>query len=173
MSIPGYREYAGSPADFVGDGQAGSYLRIVQGVILTVWTAGSGGMQVINLRDASGTPTDVVETDSFGNFRFYAADDLGTLWVSTSAQGSGTRYAVQASDSTSRIRVTEQQIASLPAQIDDAIGHRIDDLRGEGLIFGGDGWVTGFPVLNPSSPDFAATVAAMPLGAVVVVDPGA
>lgn len=89
----GYREYGRTGGEFVGDGQSGQPLIITAGVILTVWTLPTGGAQVTDLLDGSEDPATTVITDDFGNYRFWAPLEYGTLWVATPLGGD--RYAVQ------------------------------------------------------------------------------
>lgn len=104
----GYRPYAHSPADFVGSGEAGGPLIIGTGT-LTVWTAETGGTQVTDLLDASEIAVTAVATDDFGNFRFFAPDDLGELWLDN---GTTTRYVTQPADLGSRVLTVETSVVT-------------------------------------------------------------
>lgn len=161
----GYRPYAHSPADFVGSGEAGGPLIIGSGT-LTVWTAETGGTQVTDLLDASELPVTAVETDDFGNFRFFAPDDLGELWLDN---GTTTRYVTQPTDLGSRVLAVETSVdaavtdsaAALTTANDTAI--RLDEM---GLV----PKVTFGPGPMPASAQFPHVH--FQLAGVDVVDPG-
>lgn len=104
-----YRPYGGGPADQLvaaGSGAPGS--------TASVWTAASGGSQVVDLVDGSGVPTDHVTADQFGLFGFQAPGGLGTLWIDPGV-GGDRRFAVQPTDLGDRLVTLELGAGSVQA----------------------------------------------------------
>lgn len=104
--------YAASPADYFinPDGTPNPT------ATATAWTARTGGAQLTDLLDASGSATNVVSADNLGGFRFSGPDAYtGSVWV----QGSGgTRYEVKPTGMAERIAILE---AALTQEIADRI----------------------------------------------------
>lgn len=114
----GYRMYAGSAADFLGEGQAGGPLTIGSGS-LTVWDTivPATGTQVTDLLDASEDPVTVVTADSFGNFRFFAPETSGSLFVDNGTE----RYAVHPIDLGGRVLAVETGVTDATADAANAL----------------------------------------------------
>ena len=91
--------YGGSPADFTVNSRG----HILPNVSVTVWTAMTGGTQVTDLTDLTGTPISTVTSDDSGSIRFYGPDGFdGPLWL----QGSGARLLIRPSSSSLITTVT-------------------------------------------------------------------
>ena len=76
--------YGGTAAD-VTTTQAG---RLVTGATLTVWDSQSGGTQITDLQDATGTAATVVTSDAYGRVLFYGPDnDTRSFWLESNVGG--------------------------------------------------------------------------------------
>jgi lysophospholipase L1-like esterase len=86
--------FGGSPADFAME-KVGNQLLLRPAAVGTVWDAASGGTQITDLTDLTGTPITVVTADSDGAVSFYGPDGTASLFVDF---GYGRRYALSAVD---------------------------------------------------------------------------
>lgn len=114
----GYVLYAGSPADFVANKAAGDGpqpLLTAPQASLSVYSDNlPGGSLVTDLLDASEAAVTAVTADSFGNFRFFAPENLGTLWVTT-GDATAQRFVVNPA-------TLADDVAAVPAAVEGYVG---------------------------------------------------
>lgn len=86
--------YAASPADYVVDATTGLP---IPGAVVTVWSARSGGSQITDLQDLSGTAVSSVTANAQGFYAFYCPDSYTeNVWLST---GTGDRLVCRTVES--------------------------------------------------------------------------
>jgi len=86
--------YAASPADYVVDANTGLP---IPGAVVTVWSARSGGSQITDLQDLSGTAVSSVTANAQGFYAFYCPDSYTeNVWLST---GTGDRLVCRTVES--------------------------------------------------------------------------
>lgn len=86
--------YAASPADYVVDANTGLP---IPGAVVTVWSARSGGSQITDLQDLSGTAVSSVTANAQGFYAFYCPDGYTeNVWLST---GTGDRLVCRTVES--------------------------------------------------------------------------
>ncbi|MGV9278046.1 glycosyl hydrolase family 28-related protein [Streptomyces griseosporeus] len=86
--------FGGSPADYAME-KVGNQLLLRPAATGTVWDAATGGTQITDLTDLTGTPITQVTADSEGAVAFYGPDNVTSLYVDF---GYGRRYALPAVD---------------------------------------------------------------------------
>ncbi|GDY74120.1 hypothetical protein SAV31267_036050 [Streptomyces avermitilis] len=77
-----------SPAD-VTVSQSGTSLVLQPGSVGTAWDARSGGTQITDLTDLSGTPITTVTSDSYSVIGFYGPDGVTTIYLDFGFSGGG------------------------------------------------------------------------------------
>lgn len=86
--------YAASPADYVVDATTGLP---IPGAVVTVWSARSGGSQITDLQNLSGTAVSSVTANAQGFYAFYCPDGYTeNVWLST---GTGDRLVCRTVES--------------------------------------------------------------------------
>lgn len=97
--------YGASPADFFIDSNGAP----IGFATATVWSARTGGVQITDLLNASGTPVTFVTADVLGGFRFSGPDGTkNALWI----QGVSVRYVVNPVDVSDRLTTAEAGLAA-------------------------------------------------------------
>lgn len=91
--MPRHR-FGGSPADFAME-KVGNQLLLRPGSTGTVWDAATGGTQLTDLTDTTGSPVTTVTADIDGAVTFYGPNDVTGCYVDFSY---GRRYALTATD---------------------------------------------------------------------------
>ena len=114
--------YGGTPADFAVSTSG----LPVSGAVLEVWSARTGGTQIVDLTDMDDAACTEVTSDSSGLVAFHGPDgETGVLWVDS---GVGSRLA---------IRPTDPPAAAVTGVRDDpesALARLLTALDGAGLI---------------------------------------
>ena len=86
--------FGGSPSDYAME-KVGNQLLLRPAAVGTVWDASTGGTQLTDLTDPTGTPATEVTADSDGAVSFFGPDGVTSLYVDF---GYGRRYALAAID---------------------------------------------------------------------------
>jgi hypothetical protein len=92
-------QFGGSPSDYAME-KVGTSLLLRPAAVGTVWNALSGGTQLTDLTDLTGTPITTVTADSDGAVAFYGPDGVTSLYVDF---GYGRRYVMAATDTGSTL----------------------------------------------------------------------
>ena len=153
--------FGGSPSDYAME-RVGMQLLLRPQSVGTVWDALTGGTQITDLTDLTGTPTTSVTADSDGAVSFYGPDGVTKLFVDF---GYGRRYAMAAIDLGDSLDTFLAQggLASGWAQLDSGgrlplgqIPEQLGDLDADSLNVEATG--RGGFVKTTSSTDHAMTV---------------
>lgn len=86
--------FGGSTSDYAME-RVGSQLLLRPGATGTVWNAVTGGTQLVDLTDLTGSPVSVITADGDGAVAFYGPDGASSLYIDF---GYGHRYALTAVD---------------------------------------------------------------------------
>ncbi|MEU0991263.1 hypothetical protein [Streptomyces sp. NPDC005953] len=86
--------FGGSTSDYAME-RVGSQLLVRPGATGTIWGEASGGVQITDLTDLSGTPITTITADADGAVAFFGPDDVTNVFMDF---GYGRRYAAAAVD---------------------------------------------------------------------------
>ncbi len=112
----GYRRYGHLTSDVVIDTTG----RPLAGAQATVWTARTGGSQIIDLLDEDGAAINTVTSDNDGTYPFQAVDSApSTLWLAF--DGAEDRFATLATDLGTRVDTIETSGVSSVTPADGSV----------------------------------------------------
>lgn len=112
--------FGGSPSDYAME-KVGNSLLLRPAAVGTVWDALTGGTQLTDLTDLTGSPITTVAADGDGAVAFYGPDGVTSCYIDF---GYGRRYAMAAIDTGTRLDsfIAQGGAAGGWAQLDEA-GH--------------------------------------------------